>query len=102
MVAPNRAACKGKLPWGHTQGGVNVDNRYTGSKTTRISARGANTQNTRAIEQQIDENLRLIYRQCLEEGIPDSLRAIVDQLDEDPSNLADRNKVGDPLDRSKR
>jgi hypothetical protein len=38
----------------------------------------------------------------LEEGIPDSLRAIVDQLDEDPSNLADRNKVGDPLDRSKR
>lgn len=64
--------------------------------TTWISSSGAETEIIPAIEQQIDENLRLIYRQCLEEGIPDSLRALVDRLDEETSHCARRNGVAAP------
>lgn len=34
------------------------------------------------IEQQIDENLRLIYQHALEESIPEPLQALADQLHE--------------------
>lgn len=35
------------------------------------------------IERQIDENLRLIYQQCLEEEMPARLQALLTQLDDD-------------------
>jgi hypothetical protein len=52
-----------------------------------------------SIRRQIDDNLRLIYRQCLDEGIPGSLQALVDQFNED-SNFA--RKAGHSSNRSLR
>ena len=34
------------------------------------------------IERQIEENLRLIYQEALEEGIPPTLQALADKLQE--------------------
>ena len=35
------------------------------------------------LERQIDENLRLLYQQCLEEEMPARLQALLSQLDDD-------------------
>lgn len=46
------------------------------------------------IERQIDENLRLIYHQALEEGVPAPLQALADQLQELLSRDEPRNGGG--------
>jgi len=49
-----------------------------GSKP-RTGRLGASTD----IERQIDENLRLIYQQCLEGEMPARMRALLSQLDDE-------------------
>lgn len=50
------------------------------SKPERPAAPERSTQGVSPLDAQIDENLRLIYRHCVEEGIPESMRALVDRL----------------------
>lgn len=73
-----------------------------GSKTEpTTSSRGPGSRLDRAsaISEQIDENLRLIYRQCLEEEVPLSLKILVDRLCSEMARADERALKPDPRDR---